>query len=59
MELYIIAAPAIHILLPSLEAGGRQKYIKIELLLAPRRPSIFSRRWRPEAARSTSKWIFN
>jgi hypothetical protein len=35
---YVIAAPAIHILLPSLEAVGRQKYVQMELLLAPRRP---------------------
>jgi hypothetical protein len=39
MELYIIAVPAIHILLPLLEAGSRQKYVQMELLLALRRPS--------------------
>jgi hypothetical protein len=58
---YVIAAPAIHILLPSLEAVGRQKYVQIGAFIgaAPAGPSIFSRRWRPETARSTSKWSFN
>jgi hypothetical protein len=37
------------------EAGARQKYVQKEPSLSQSRPPILCRRWKPEAAKSTSK----